>query len=191
MSRTIAFFSGLAGLGGALLLLRRSEQVAEQTADAVATGGVFKARITGYWPLTATEAERKMEGGVRDRKGKPLHTLERHLADPTAHPYVSVSGDDAIFPYGQRLTIDQWPSAVFRVVDTGGHFRGANKVYRIEGREPLDVCVESARTRVNPLATATIIKGDHFDRPGKELAVGKFKGQEIAVGLDCLGATEI
>lgn len=191
-NRLIALFAGAAGLSGAALMWRRSEQVAQKTIDAVATGASFQARITGYWPYAArTAAEIKMEGGHNDRKGKPIHTLEQHRADPVAHPYVSVSGDDAIFPYGQRISIDQWPDVVFRVVDTGGHFRGMYKVYRIEGREPLDVAVNSSATKVVPLANVTIFQGDHFDKPGKEIAVAKFKGQTVAVGLDCLGAIEV
>lgn len=191
-NRLIAFFAGAAGLSGAALMWRKAEQVAQQTTDAVATGGTFQARITGYWPYAAkTAAEIKMEGGHNDRKGKPIHTLEQHRADPVAHPYVSVSGDDAIFPYGQRISIDEWPDAIFRVVDTGGHFRGLNKIQRIANAEPLDVAVDSPATKVKPLATVTIHKGDHFDKLGKEIAVEKFKGQVVSVGLDCLGATEV
>lgn len=159
---------------------------------AVASGGTFKARLTGYWPFTAkTEAEKKMEGGIHDRKGKPLHTLEMHLADRAAHPFVSVSGDDAIFPYGQRVEIDTWPGAVFRVVDTGGHFRGTGKVIRVTGLEPLDICVNSKATVVpKTAATVRIIKGDHFDKPGKEVASGKIQGSVVG-DLDMLGAENI
>lgn len=191
-SRLTALFATGASLAGAALLWRKSEQVAQQTTDAVATGGQFQARITGYWPYAAKSAtEIKMEGGHNDRKGKPIHTLEQHRADPVAHPYVSVSGDDEIFPYGQRISIDEWPDAIFRVVDTGGHFRGTAKVYRVMGHEPLDVAVDSPATKVIPLAMATIYKGDHFDKPGKEVATGKFKDQTVTVGLDCLGAVEV
>lgn len=192
MSRLIALLASAAGLGGAALMWRQSEGVATATASAVESGGTFAARLTGYWPYAAkTAAEKRMEGGHNDRKGKTIHTLEQHRADPTAHPYVSVSGDDAIFPYGQRIEIDQWPGVVFRVVDTGGHFRGSGKVYRVSGREPLDIAVDSPASKVSPMAVARIIKGDHFDKLGKELAAGKFKGQDVAVGgLDCLGASQ-
>lgn len=178
----------------AALAAWRSAATSDATSAAVAGGGTFKARLTGYWPFTATEAERRMEGGVHDRKGKPLHTLEQHLADPQAHPFVSVSGDDAIFPYGQRVSIDAWPGAVFRVVDTGGHFRGADKVYRVTGREPLDVCVASKGTPVKKDAAATIYAGDHFDKPGKEVARGKFQGQVVVgagSGLDFFGRRRV
>lgn len=195
MSARLALGLGAGGLAAAVtgwILSRRSAETEAATVSAIATGGTFQARLTGYWPFTAkTEAEKKMEGGHHDRKGKPLHTLEQHLADPSAHPFVSVSGDDAIFPYGQRISISTWPNAVFRVTDTGGHFRGSGKVYRVTGLEPLDVCVDSKETKVPKTpATVRIFKGDHFDKPGREVASGKFQGQSL-VGrgsLEMLGA---
>lgn len=187
----LAALAGAAGAAAAALLLKRQgDATAAATAAAVAGGGKFDARLTGYWPYSAsTEAERRMEGGTKDRKGRPLHTLEQHLADRVAHPYASVAGDDAIFPYGQRLSIDAFPGAVFRVVDTGGNFRGAKKVYRSLGREPLDVCVDSRRTYVPATATATIARGDHLDKAGRQVAAGGFKGQDVQLGsLELLGA---
>lgn len=188
-NRVVALAAAVAVAAASILASRRSTRVARETTDAVASGGTFKARLTGYWPKSArTDAERRMEGGAVDRRGKPLHTLEQHLADRAAHPYVAVSGDDEIFPYGQRISLDAWPDAVFRVVDTGGHFRGSRKVYRTLGREPLDVDVDSPRTRVPVEAVATVMRGDHFDKPGKRVAVAKFRGQDVAVGaLELLG----
>lgn len=159
---------------------------------------ILAVRLTTYYPLAAkTEAERKMEGGLKDRRGKPLHFLEDHLADPQQHPYVSVSGDDAAWPYGQRIALDAWPGAVFRVVDTGRNFRGSTKVYRATGREPLDIAVRSKATKAPTEATATIFPGDHLDKPGREIASERFRGQEGVVGaaphgmigLDLLGAS--
>lgn len=192
LARLLLGLGSAAAAGGAYLFAsHKAEQTAQATAQAVATGGTFQVRLTGYWPFEAkTEAERRMEGGHHDRKGKPLHTLEQHQKDLTAHPFVSVSGDDAIFPYGQRIEISAWPGVVFRVVDTGGHFRGTNKIVRVAGREPLDICVDSKATRVPKEATAQIVRGDHFDRPGAEVAVSKFRGQAVTVGddLDMLDA---
>jgi hypothetical protein len=147
--------------------------------------GVIDVRLTGYWPFTARDDEKKMEGGVNDRKGNRLHTLEQHLADSVAHPYVSVSGDDAVFPYGQRVEISAWPKAVFRVVDTGGHFRGAGKIYRALGREPLDICVDSDKTPVPKTSTtARIVAGDNFER-GKAVAAAGIKNQNVVFsGVD-------
>lgn len=194
MSQALLYgLSAAAAAAGAALLLggQRAAATVQATQAAVASGGAFQARLTGYWPFTATASERQMEGGVHDRKGKMLHTLEQHQADPGAHPYVAVSGDDAIFPYGQRLLLDAWPGLIFRVVDTGGNFRGSGKVYRAFGREPLDICVDSSRTKVTPNTTARIVRGDHFDKPGREIALQKFEGQSVALGfadLDLLGA---
>lgn len=191
-ARLVALLGGAASFAAAALLFRSSERTKAATLAAVGSGGVFQARLTGYWPYAAkTAKERFMEGGHNDRKGKPIHTLEQHRADAVAHPFVSVSGDDAIFPYGQRIEIDHWPGLVFRVVDTGGHFRGASKVYRIVGREPLDIAVDSAQTKVSPQATVRAIQGDHFDKKTKELRTSSLRDQNVVLsGLDCLGAKE-
>jgi hypothetical protein len=121
----------------------------------------FPCRLTGYWPFSATAAEKLMEGGTDDRKGNPLHTLEDFQNGDAE--FVSVSGDYTIFPYGQRITIDEWPDVVFRIVDTGSHFHGSGKVYREPGREPLDICVASSATAITPDAIATLIPGDTLD----------------------------
>lgn len=148
----------------------------------------FKARLTGYWPFKAglSEAERKMEGGKNDRMGRPLMALEQHLQDPAKYPYVSVAGDDAVFPYGQRLTIDAWPNAVFRVVDTGGNFRGVNKVYRIAGYEPLDICQLTSDVKKPTTATVKIIPGDTFTHTVKkgtvlDVVTEKIKNQQVVL----------
>lgn len=145
---------------------------------------VFNVRLTGYWPYQSglSEKERKMEGGHNDRKGKPLITLEMHQKDPSKYPYVSVAGDYEIFPYGQRLIISAWPDSVFRVVDTGGHFYGAGKLYRLAGHEPLDICVDSSQTTVPKKGTtAKIVPGDNWEK-GKAVAVAKMKDQSVQVG---------
>lgn len=139
----------------------------------MADSNTFPVRCTGYWPFKEglTPAERQMEGGTKDRHGNPLHTLEDYQAG--AAPFVSVSGDYSIFPYGQRITIDEWPDVIFRVVDTGSHFHGAGKVYREPGREPLDICVASSSTPIVPDATATIIPGDHWDKQGAVVSLDR------------------
>lgn len=164
---------GAALTTGLVLGLRKKNAVVKQIEEGVgerkpdAGGGApspapLNVRMTTYWPFTAREDEKKMEGGHNDRKGKRLHTLEEHLADPKAHPYVAVSGDDAIWPYGQRLEIEGYPGVVFRVVDTGGAFRGAKKVYRLAGYEPLDICVTSKKTKVPTTSAVKIVPGDNF-----------------------------
>ena len=186
---------GLAALGAALFAAKKGTDTVEaveravqgtdppatQAPPAPGTGGVIKARLTGYWPFQAnlSDAARTMEGGHNDRKGKPLITLEQHLANPSKYPYVAVSGDDKIWPYGQRLSIDAWPNAVFRVVDTGGNFRGAGKVYRIMGYEPLDICVNTSKTAVPNTANVKIVPGDNFAK-GAAVATAGIKNQTIA-----------
>lgn len=165
-------------------------QKPDGTAHPDAQAGIaFEARVTGYWPFTARADEQKMEGGVNDRKGHPLHTLEDFQAGKA--PYVAVSGDPEIFPYGQRLTLAEWPGVIFRVVDTGSHFMGLHKLYRVIGREPLDVCVHGTDTHVVAFTDATIIPGDHMDKAGKEVAVDKLGHPSASVGggdgLDLLG----
>lgn len=154
--------------------VRRVSQAGERY-----TPMTFPIRCTGYWPFTARPDEQRMEGGVLDRKGHPLHTLEDYRAGKA--DYVSVSGDYTIFPYGQRITIDQWPDVIFRIVDTGSHFHGAGKVYRIPGREPFDICVASSQTPINPESIATIVPGDHWDHPGAVVAMDRIGQAPTAV----------
>jgi hypothetical protein len=170
-------------------------------------GGVFRVRPTGYWPFTAREDEKKMEGGVHDRIGAPLYTVEDFLAGKSDH--VSLSGDLDIFPYGQKLIIEGWPGApnlVGRVTDTGGNFfnvgglvkKGkASKVYRVLGEEPLDFCVFSSKTFVPKKGvTARIVPGDHWasrtKATVKDVDKSKFQGQAVVgSGLDYLGADQL
>lgn len=172
---------------------RRSGAVADATKDAVASGGTFAARLTGYWPYveSLSAKERLMEGAPMEatgyaarakRKAGPLHTLEMHMADRTKHPFVSVACDYEIFPFGQRLIIDAWPDLIFRCVDTGGHFHGVGKLYRMLGREPLDICVDSSKTVVPKFASVKIALGDNFEG-GKLVATSKFKDQTVTAGL--------
>lgn len=170
--------------GGALLALLLGARTAQQTEDAVANGGTIDVRCTGYWPYKAnlSAAERLMEGGVNDTHSNRLYTLEEFQAGQA--PYVSVSGDDAIWPYGQRIALGQWPGVIFRVVDTGGNFRGAKKVYRVVGREPLDICVNGPETKLTASDTCTIFYGDDLrtsakDRTPAEVQASLFRGQEV------------
>lgn len=154
-------------------------------------------RLTGYWPFTARSDEKKMEGGVFDRMMPPgkykndptsqqykdhiLHTVEDYLAGTA--PFVSLSGDDAIWPYAQAVRIP-WTNGgtiLGRVVDTGSHFRGINKLYRAVGFEPIDVCVASSSTVVPTKVEAQIVPGDNFATKGlMDVAMSKFKDQTVA-----------
>jgi hypothetical protein len=145
----------------------------------------FAGRVTGYWPfqegLSATE--RKMEGAPVDRKGAPLHTIEDFLSGKSDH--VSVSGDYTIFPYGQKILIPWGPTTLTgRITDTGSHFHGILKVFRLPGTEPLDLCVASSKTPiVNRTPTVSIVPGDNFEQ-GRAVATNKFQNQTVVTGMD-------
>jgi hypothetical protein len=202
VSRRIALIvGGVASLAAGAVALFRSKATTDTVKNAVAgkdkegvpvqppgTGVTVPVRVTGYWPFTARPDEVKMEGGTNDRKGNPLHTLEDFQTGKA--PFVSVSGDYTIWPYGQRISLAEWPGVLFRVVDTGSHFHGANKVFRIAGREPLDVCVASSKTKVVPQTDATIYPGDHFEKSTSQVALERIGKPTVAVGddLDLLGA---
>lgn len=147
-----------------------------------------KLRLTHYYPWAAvTEAEKRMEGGVHDRKEKPLHSVEDFLAGRSDH--VSLSGDDAIWPYGQKLLVP-WGDVVLvgRVTDTGGHFRGAGKMVRAAGYEPIDVCVYDKNNRPpKTLVEAVIVAGDHLEKKPREVALEKLGKPVVGGGLELLG----
>ncbi len=185
---------GLLTAGAAWFAFRKAGQTTdaiEEALNATYTPGqphpepTVKLRLTGYWPFSATAGERKMEGGLKDRKGNPLHTVEDFLAGKSDH--VSLSGDDAVWPYGQKLMIPwkETPAGTVmitgRVTDTGGHFRGAGKVYRVVGYEPIDVCVASSETQVPKTVTATLVPGDNYAK-GAPVNTGKLKDQTVAAG---------
>ena len=149
----------------------------------------FDAMLTHYWPFKEglNAKERLMEGGVHDSNSQPLHTVEDFLAGKSDH--VSISGDDEIFPYGQKVLIP-WgnQTLVGRVTDTGDHFRGFQKVYRAVGREPLDVCVlSSANAPPNKKVTVQLVPGDDWAARKKRTSAkfvdaSKFKGQNVMLG---------
>jgi len=207
---------GLATLGVVWLAVRKSNETTEAVTRAVRgenEPGVIPTlgpkpvptvalHLTGYWPFKPglTDAQRLMEGGVQGAavwqgrkaidpstgKRHNLVTVEQHLSDPSKYPFVSLSGDDDIWPFGQKIIIP-WiggRTVVGRVVDTGGHFRGAGKVYRTFGEEPIDVCVTSSSTKVPSSVIAQIIPGDNF-AGGLPVAVAKIKAQNVQVsGVD-------
>jgi hypothetical protein len=117
----------------------------------------FVARGTGYYPDGSA-----LEGGFKDRKGLPLHTLQQYLAGQAAD--VSVAMDSNAFPYGQHLRIHELEAKYgraidFRVVDTGGAFRG-------KGRTRIDICVKNNAASLDPTINGQL----HID------AVASFSG---------------
>jgi hypothetical protein len=150
-------------------------------------------RLTGYWPYQSglSISEQIMEGGITDRRSRRLITLEMWQADPENNPFVSCSGDFTAFPDGQLIMIPIGGQEVpCRVVDTGCNFYdGANsrcpggqavKVYRQDGYEPLDVCVQSSETSLPRLVQGRIIQYNNFD--GGDIDASKFRGQSVAYG---------
>jgi peptidoglycan hydrolase-like protein with peptidoglycan-binding domain len=105
------------------------------------TGKQYTAKGTGYYPFNNA-----MEGGFKDRQGKPLYTLQDYLAGKA--PYVSVAMDSKAFPYGTKLRIPELEAKYgrpieFRVVDTGGAFRG-------KGTSRIDICTANNRASLDP-----------------------------------------
>ncbi|HYV43745.1 MAG TPA: hypothetical protein VFA20_02745 [Myxococcaceae bacterium] len=105
------------------------------------TGQQFTAKGTGYFPDNSP-----MEGGFKDRMGKPLHTLQDFLAGKA--PYVSVAMDSKAFPYGTKLRIPELEKKYgrpieFRVVDTGGAFKG-------KGTSRIDICTANQKASLDP-----------------------------------------
>jgi peptidoglycan hydrolase-like protein with peptidoglycan-binding domain len=115
--------------------------VAQSDSFQPASGKSYRARGTGYYP-----AATKLEGGAKDRLGNPLHTLQDYLSGKA--PYVSVAMDSKAFPYGTKLRIPELEAQYgrpidFRVVDTGGAFRG-------QGTGRIDICTANQRAADDP-----------------------------------------
>jgi hypothetical protein len=106
------------------------------------SGGQAQARGTGYYPDSSA-----MEGGYVDRKGKKLNTLQDFLEGRA--PYVSVAMDHTCgIPYGQPLRIAELEKKYgrpipFRVVDTGGAFKG-------RGTGRIDICTRNRQASLDP-----------------------------------------
>ena len=134
--------------------------------SALASGATFTAKVTAYYPDSSA-----MEGGYVDRKGAKLRTLQQFLEGKA--DYVSVAMDTLAFAYGQRLRIRELDAKygkaiVFKVVDTGGAFKGKDKTRidvcvanrsasldaSVNGRVTIDVIAAGAPTQAAPLAGA-------------------------------------
>ena len=112
---------------------------------------IVKVRLTEYYPFQSglTKKQKKMEGGVVDRMGKPLYSLEDYM-DGNA-PYVSLACDKLGGPpanakefrsYGFKVWLPDLAAEIssyidtpvilpvfieFRLVDTGEAFTGDKK----------------------------------------------------------------
>ena len=100
----------------------------------------FSSYCTWYNPGGGkTPAQKAMEGGVQDKKGRPAYTLEQYLAGQA--PYVCVAMDRNAFPYGTLIYCGKFKDTngnliPFRVNDTGGLFLNA-------GLEKIDIATSS------------------------------------------------
>ncbi|MGH9901256.1 MAG: hypothetical protein ACRD68_05385 [Pyrinomonadaceae bacterium] len=121
-------------------------------------GNLVCVRLTDYWPFQSglSKAEKKMEGGIHDRRDNLLYPLEDYLEGKA--PYVSLAcdytggkpGNRSEFKiYGYRVRLPAVESKMgvsfidFRLVDTGGRFYGKKKKILLAGHEPIDVCRRS------------------------------------------------
>jgi len=113
---------------------------------------VYPALLSEYYPDTPNNQSAKVkrrEGGSVDTHGKKLITISEHESDNVKFPYVSVSADIILdgqkVPYGSRIYFMEFPSLVFRIVDTGDNFRwDKNKQIKKPGHEPFDIAVNWA-----------------------------------------------
>lgn len=103
------------------------------------------ALLSEYHPDAPADQQR-MEGGKYDRNPRQktlVITVEQFNHDKSKYPYVSVSSDLTLrgksVPYGARVYFSSHPDIVFRLVDTGGRFRGPTKCIRKDQHEPFDI----------------------------------------------------
>lgn len=157
MLLALLVFAELAALGAAIWYDTR-----RVNGDPMSRPDAYPVQLTEYWPASASEQERRMEGGLYDRRGALLYSVQDY--DERSAPYVSLAGDDVRWPYGQRVQIDALGDRICRVVDTGGNFSSRkNKKIRVAGREPIDVCVDHRGTISTGGASLVIIEGDSFE----------------------------
>jgi 3D (Asp-Asp-Asp) domain-containing protein len=144
--------TALALAGATLLFACSSSDASEDVGtgashDELRTASSFTARGTGYYPDGSA-----LEGGFKDRRGKPLHTLQQFLSGED--DYVSVAMDPKAFGYGQRLKIHELETKygqaiTFRVVDTGGAFTG-------KGRSRVDICTANEHASLDATINGTL-----------------------------------
>lgn len=108
----------------------------QEATDRCCAGSVYLTRATAYYP-----ASNRLEGGHKDRLGKKLRTLQDFVDGRVSS--VSVAMDATVLPYGAKVCIPELNSIYgksidFRVVDTGGAFRG-------RGLSRIDVCVRTKK----------------------------------------------
>jgi 3D (Asp-Asp-Asp) domain-containing protein len=151
------------------------------THDEIRVVSSFTSRGTGYYPSSSA-----LEGGFKDRLGKPLKTLQQFLNGSA--PYVSVAMDSTAFKYGTRLRVRELDdkygrTIVFRVVDTGGAFRG-------KGRSRMDICVQNRSASLDKTINGTLhveVIDEKSGPPPVDDTAGNDKGDEKDPGKESSG----
>lgn len=138
---------GLALLGAGCGAQADADEDTGASSDEIRVVSSFTSRGTGYYPDSSA-----LEGGFNDRVGKRLRTLQQFLAGNAE--YASVAMDTNAFKYGTRLRIKELDAKygrpiVFRVVDTGGAFRG-------KGRSRIDICTANRSASLDPTINGTL-----------------------------------
>jgi 3D (Asp-Asp-Asp) domain-containing protein len=128
-----------------------------------------------------------MEGGYLDRKGKPLHTLQSYLAGKS--PYVSVAMDSKAFKYGQPLRIPELEKKYgrpidFRVVDTGGAFKGRGTsridIATANSRASHDATVNGPLTLIPQTRGRGYVDGNSTRSANPSRQAGNSSGQKVS-----------
>jgi hypothetical protein len=138
----ISLFIGAAGCG----LETEGEPIGDSESQ-IKSVRSFVAKGSGYFPDSS-----RMEGGFVDMRETKLRTLQQFL-DGQAD-YVSVAMDVGIFKYRQRLRIKEFnekygKEIVFRVVDTGGAFKG-------KGTSRMDICTANRKASLDSTVNGTL-----------------------------------
>ncbi|MGZ3661088.1 MAG: hypothetical protein ACXVB9_05255 [Bdellovibrionota bacterium] len=114
----------------------------------------FTSLRTGYYPNGS-----RMEGGFKDRAGRPLRTLQDYLKGKVSYVSVAMDYKDTKLPYGTILRIPSVEKEFgrciqFRVVDTGGRFKN-------KGTKKIDLCNDnrqhSLESYTNGLADVYVV----------------------------------
>lgn len=121
----------------------------------------IKVTVTAYHPINT-----KLEGGVLDRYGRPLVTLEQANSFPEtdldSEVYYSIAADFKQAWYKKdrlvKVILDDGTKipGIGKLCDTGQHFYGSGKVIRNPGHEPIDICTNVKSKLYSGVHTGTM-----------------------------------
>lgn len=174
--RTSGWLAGttltLGAVGVVAYLLRPRSAQAKALTQSMDLTDWKRAKLTEYHPdlpATASAREKREEGGANARsKLIPVITLDQHRSDPVKYPFATVAADDNLegriikVGFGPRIYFAAYPNDIFRIYDTGGNFRGPNKVMS-GGNEPFDIAVSYTGLRNKIGDRLTLYKVDWED----------------------------